>query len=72
MSYIMCHVRYKGGVDVTNMQLNDALQEQQEIADILSYLKSKGYEFSEREKGRIEQMLLDGKVNAKINPSTVT
>ena len=70
MSYIMCHVRYKGGDNMTDKQLSSAMSEQQEIADILGYLKSKGYEFTEREKGRIEQMLIDGKVAQ--NTSAVT
>jgi len=55
---------------MTDKQLSGAMSEQQEIADILSFLKSKGYEFTEREKGRIEQMLIDGKVAQ--NASAVT
>lgn len=55
---------------MTDKQLSSAMSEQQEIADILGYLKSKGYEFTEREKGRIEQMLIDGKVAQ--NTSAVT
>lgn len=39
--------------------VSEARKAQMEIAEILTYLKDKGYEFSEREKGRIEQMLID-------------
>lgn len=67
---IMCMKDTKGGGNMTDKQLSSAMSEQQEIADILGYLKSKGYEFTEREKGRIEQMLIDGKVAQ--NTSAVT
>lgn len=41
-----------------------ALQvEEKEICSIFDLLKKKGYQFSERQKGRIEQMLIDAKSN---------
>lgn len=40
-------------------QMNNSWSQQKEIAEILGFLESRGYTFSEREKGRIEQILID-------------
>ncbi len=68
----MYSIGTNGGDYMTENKMLDALKQQQEIADILGYLESKGYKFSEREKGRIEQMLIDGKLHTQSNPSAVT
>jgi len=46
--------------------MQDTYKQQKDLAEILSLIKDRGYELSEREKGRIEQMLIDSFLNSCI------